>query len=151
VRLGTLRPTRGSLAIGRRMGSGRVPCGPARCRRACGHAGMWPSVHRPILCLRQRSQVLDQMSTREMAARNDLDQMSTREMVARNDLDGDESHGAWASGQHGATTLNSLGLLGSKGARTVVGARRGEAVAGVGAATSARRRYSADGAGALSG
>jgi hypothetical protein len=42
-------------------------------------------------------------------------------------------------------------LLGSKGARTVVGGRRGEAVACVGAATSARRRYSVDGAGALSG
>jgi hypothetical protein len=36
VRLGTLRPARGWLAIGRRMGSGWVPCGPARCRRACG-------------------------------------------------------------------------------------------------------------------
>jgi hypothetical protein len=105
-------------------------------RIGCGHAGMWPPVHRPILCLRQRSQVLDQMSTRETAARNDLA--------------GDESNGAWASGQHGATTCNSFGLLGSKGARMVVGGRRGEAVAGVGAATSARRRYSADGAGALS-
>jgi hypothetical protein len=80
-----------------------------------------------------------------------LDQMSTRETAARNDLAGDESHGAWASGQHGATTWNSFGLLGSKGARTVVGGRRGEAVAGVGAAMSAQRWYSADGAGALSG
>jgi hypothetical protein len=77
--------------------------------------------------------------------------MSTRETAARNDLAGDESHGAWVSDQHGAATWNSLGLLVSKGARTVVGGRRGEVFAGVGAATSAWRWYSADGAGALSG
>jgi hypothetical protein len=47
--------------------------------------------------------------------------------------------------------LDSLELLGSEGARTGVGGRRGEVVARVGAATPARRRYSADGAGALSG
>jgi hypothetical protein len=41
VRLGTLRPARGWLAIGCRMGSGWVPCGPARCRRACGFEREW--------------------------------------------------------------------------------------------------------------
>jgi hypothetical protein len=41
VRLGTRRPARGWLAIGRRMGSGRVSCGPARCRRACGLGREW--------------------------------------------------------------------------------------------------------------
>jgi hypothetical protein len=65
--------------------------------------------------------------------------MSARETAARKDLADDESHGAWASGQHGETTRNSLGLLGSKGARTRVGGRRGESGAGAGAATAARR------------
>jgi hypothetical protein len=35
--------------------------------------------------------------------------MSTRKTAARKDLAGDESHGAWASGQHGATTWTPLG------------------------------------------
>jgi hypothetical protein len=65
--------------------------------------------------------------------------MSTRKTAARNDLTGDESHDAWASSQHGATTWNSVGLLGSKGAKTGVGGRRGESGAGAGAATAARR------------
>jgi hypothetical protein len=65
--------------------------------------------------------------------------MSTRKTAAWNDLAGNESHGAWASGQHGATTWNSPGMLGSKGAMTGVGGRRGESDAGAGAVTPARR------------
>jgi hypothetical protein len=69
---------------------------------------LWPRQHvatraPPNPCLHQRSQVLDQMPTREMAARDDLA--------------GGESHGAWATGHNGATTWNPLWLLGSKGAR----------------------------------
>jgi hypothetical protein len=49
-------------------------------------------------------------------------------------------HGAWATGQNGITSRDPLGLLGSKGRKTEGGGRRGEVVAGVGAATSALRR-----------
>jgi hypothetical protein len=122
IRLGAVRPGAVQASVWLRAGvAGRSGSE----RIGCGHAGMWPLVHRPILCLRLRSYVLDQMSTRKTAARNDLT--------------GDESHGAWASSQHGATTWNSVGLLGSKGAKTGVGGRRGESGAGAGAATAARR------------
>jgi hypothetical protein len=61
-------------------------------------------------------------------------------MAARDDLAGGELHGAWATGQNGVTLRNPLGLLGSKGCKTEGGGCRGEAIAGVGAATSARRQ-----------
>jgi hypothetical protein len=49
-------------------------------------------------------------------------------------------HGVWATGHYGITSSDPLGLLGSKGRKTEGGGCRGEVVAGVRAATSARRR-----------
>jgi hypothetical protein len=66
--------------------------------------------------------------------------MPRRETAARDDLAGGELHGAWATSQNGVTSRNPLGLLGSKGRKTEGGGRRGEVVAGVGAATSARQQ-----------
>jgi hypothetical protein len=60
-------------------------------------------------------------------------------------------HGAWATGPYEITSRDPLGSLGSKERKLEGGGRRGEVDAGVGTATSARRRYSAGGAGALSG
>jgi hypothetical protein len=61
-------------------------------------------------------------------------------MATQGDLAGGELHGAWATGQNGITSRDPLGLLDSKGHKTEGGGRRGVVVAGVGAATSARRR-----------
>jgi hypothetical protein len=55
-------------------------------------------------------------------------------------------HGAWATGSYRITSRDPLGLLGSKERKLEGGGRRGEVVAGVGTATSARRRCSAGGA-----
>jgi hypothetical protein len=60
-------------------------------------------------------------------------------MAAREDLTGGESHDAWATGQHGKlqVTPQAAGL--ERGARSGWRQSR-EAIACVGAATSARRR-----------
>jgi hypothetical protein len=49
-------------------------------------------------------------------------------------------HGAWATGHYGITSRDPFGLLGSKGRKIEGGCRRGEVVAGVGVAASARRQ-----------
>jgi hypothetical protein len=61
-------------------------------------------------------------------------------MAAWVDLAGGESRGAWATGQNGATTWKTPWVAGLEGCKTEVGGRRGEAGAGVGAATPVRRR-----------
>jgi hypothetical protein len=60
-------------------------------------------------------------------------------------------HGAWATGPYGITSRDPLGSMGSKERKLEGGGRRGKVDVGVGTATSARRRYSAGGVGALSG
>jgi hypothetical protein len=60
-------------------------------------------------------------------------------------------HDAWATGPCWITSRDPLGSLGSKERKLEGGGRRGEVDAGVGTATSVRRRYSAGGVGALSG
>jgi hypothetical protein len=69
--------------------------------------------------------------------------MLRREATARDDLTAGET--SWCLGNR------PLGSLGSKEHKLKGGDRRGEVDAGVGTATSVRRRYSAGGAGALSG
>jgi hypothetical protein len=124
VRLGAVQARVWSWAgVAGRSGSWRI---------GYGHAGMWPPVHRPILCKRLRSYVLDQMPTRKTAARIDLAD--------------DESLGAWSSGQHGVTTRIPLGCW----ARRAQG-RESVVVAVNPARARRRRRGFGVGAGALSG
>jgi hypothetical protein len=60
-------------------------------------------------------------------------------------------HDAWATGPCWITSRDPLGSLGSKERNLEGGGHRDEVDACVGTATSARQRYSAGGASALSG
>jgi hypothetical protein len=74
--------------------------------------------------------------------------MPTRKAAARKDLAGDESHCAWVSGQHGATTRIPLGCWARRAqGRELVAV----AVSPAPAPARRRRRGAGVGAGALSG
>jgi hypothetical protein len=91
---------------------------------------LWPRPHvvtgAPLRsCFQQRRKVLDEMPRRGTAARDDLA--------------GGGLHDAWASGQNGVTSGKLLGCWARWGARPGRCPSR-EAIAGVGAAASTRRR-----------